>query len=546
MVFSGVSASFRQGQKWRWDGAEGDRVTALCFALVVLVVLVCSATGIIVRAPVYSDSGYGFMVWDAFRHGAPFNDLYYPDPADLSKSIAVFITTWAPGQYLVPGVLEWLGLDLGLATMLVVTAFSIAGLVGWYMLYRAFGFPARTAMIAMAITACTRHFTLPFGFYNGGETLLFGAAPWFLLMVWRLRDAGWIALPALVAGGLAMIFFKLSGLILAASVIPAAALCGDRAWLKTGTIWKGLIAGLAVAAIGILFYVFWFSRGWSVLTAATHTDWFRLVSHGSFALSATWSGAFSFGELGQYVFLHPGRPLLQSAQIIYYATLPLAVGSFAFVGWRLRHSHADYLRFVFLAAAATLGALVLTWVRGAEVSLEERHFAPISMLLLVGMVHAFMTVRGLLVPAGFVAVAGLASIYGLASFVSHARENVHEPLGARGYRQHILSAEALAYIHTVDVLAPDGTRPLIVVPSPEIAPEVRTARVMSKHADFEDIDELMVPAYHGHVSRLYVFIQKRLVANGKADAILRSFVDYPRSGWREIPLGSFVCFSNGT
>src|SRR4029079_12032258 len=111
-----------------------------------------------------------------------------------------FMTTWSPGQHLLPGVLENMGFSLGVALAIVATVFSVLGLVGWFALYRAFAFDARIAMIALLIVACSRFFSLPFSIYNGGEVLLFGTAPWFMLLAWKLRDFRWYAVPALLAG----------------------------------------------------------------------------------------------------------------------------------------------------------------------------------------------------------------------------------------------------------------------------------------------------------------------------------------------------------
>ena len=71
---------------------------------------------------------------------------------------------------------------------------------------------------------------------------------------------------------------------------------------------------------------------------------------------------------------------------------------------------------------------------------------------------------------------------------------------------------------------------------------MRNARSWSNHADFESIADLRKQIRRGRVDRLYVIVQQKLVDNGKADEILRSFVDYPIERWAKIPLGDFVCF----
>jgi hypothetical protein len=72
---------------------------------------------------------------------------------------------------------------------------------------------------------------------------------------------------------------------------------------------------------------------------------------------------------------------------------------------------------------------------------------------------------------------------------------------------------------------------------------VRNVRVMSNHADFQSADELEQSRLQGRVPRLYVIVQERLVRSGKAEKMLRSFVDYPIDKWRATPLGNFVSFA---
>jgi hypothetical protein len=80
------------------------------------------------------------------------------------------------------------------------------------------------------------------------------------------------------------------------------------------------------------------------------------------------------------------------------------------------------------------------------------------------------------------------------------------------------------------------------VPSPEIALEVRNVRVMANHADFWALEDMRNLKFRGEVPRLYVIVQKRLVAQGKAQAMMDQFIDYKPSEWKEMPLGDFVCF----
>lgn len=129
----------------------------------------------------YSDSTYGFLVWDSMLRGAAFNHLVTPDFGDIAHDRSAFVAVWSPGQYLIPGIAEHLGLGLGAAMALAATVFTVVGLVGWYRFYRSWNFPVTSAAVALAITAASRHVALPFGIYNGGEVTML----WFLLLLQR-------------------------------------------------------------------------------------------------------------------------------------------------------------------------------------------------------------------------------------------------------------------------------------------------------------------------------------------------------------------------
>ncbi len=528
-----------------WKVSESPGLLPILCGVIVLFVVAAYVVGaVVVRPTLYSDSGFGFLGWDT-RHGLPFNHAAVPDDADISKDSVEFMAIWSPGQHVLPGLLEECGLSLGLSLAIVVAAFSILGLAAWFTLYRAFGFPLRTSAIAVTIIACSHHFAVPFGIYNGGEVLLFGTAPWFLLLVWKLRELRWRAVLPLLAGTLVIFLAKLSGIIVAAAAIAAAVPSGGRPWLARQVARKALVAGTTIGVMGVAFYEFWYSRGWTAVSSLIDVQWWTLVSFAAFAVSSIASASLSLGELGAYVFLHPARPILDSNLPIYYALLPFAIGMLVLVQQRLHQDHADYLRFFLVFALAISAVLIWTWARGSVVTIEERHFRIVSLVLLVGIVHSFIELPNKSRRVLFAAVVGVAALYGIASAAVHVEANLVRPLGIRGFRHWIANAAVIDFIRTIDVPTPDRRATLILVPSPEIGLEVRHVRVMSNRADMQEPEELRAETYRGRVPRLYVIIQRRLVAEGKAEVVLNSFVDYPKERWQQIPLGDFVCFFNG-
>ena len=514
----------------------------LCLALVVVLTVGYTVAGALVRPNMYSDSGWGFVGWYTQGRASSFNHSLTPDLADISREVEAFMSTWTPGQHLLPGLLEGLGPSLGLAIIIVVAAFSVLGLWGWFALYRAFGFPLQTTAIALAVIVCNRFFNLSFTNYSGGEVLLFGVAPWFILMAWRLRDLRWFAVLPLVVGTAVMVVAKLTGIIVGAAVVGGVAICGDRAWQRRDTIRKLAVAGVTIGLMGTIFYFAWYTRGVTAVSISTppHPD--GLLFYVSFGVGSLWSASLSLLDLGNYLFLNPGRQVLKSIDAMAYVFFPLAVATFAVTWMRLREGFGEYLRFAYSVSAAILAVFLLTWMAGKSVSFEERHFRVPSLLLFIGVVHAFTTSRSWLLRLPFAVAVGLACLYGVTSFVTRTMANAHYPMGDRGFRQMSASAEAVAFIRTIDLAGPDAKRTLIFLPSPEIALEVRNARSWSNQADFESLERLKAQVYRGRVDRLYVFVQKRLLDNGKADAILRSFVDYPIDAWTMVPLGDLVCF----
>lgn len=530
-----------------WGAESGsDRLLALlpklCIGLVVVLTVGYTIAGAIVRPNMYSDSGWGFLGWYTQDRASSFNYALGPDKADISQEVEAFMTTWTPGQHVLPGLVENLGMSLGLAIIIVVAIFTVLGAVGWFALYRAFGFPLQTSSIALAIIACTRFFNLSFTNYSGGEVLLFGVAPWFVLMAWKLRDLRWFAVLPLLVGTAVMVFAKLSGIVIAAAVVGGAAICGNDAWRRRDTVRKLIVAGVTIGLMGSIFYVSWYMRGATAASISTEIHRDGLLFYMAFGVGSLWSSALSLLDLSNYLFLNPGRQLLQSGDAMAYAFFPVALMTYTITWMRLRHAYGEYLRFTYSISAAVLAFFLLMWLRGASISFEERHFRIPSLLLFVGVVQVFTASRSWLMRISFAAVAGLACLYGVTSFVTRTVANSHYAMGDRGFRQINASAEAVAFIRTIDLAGPDAKKTLIFLPSPEIALEVRNARNWSNHADFEPLEMLRSQVYRGRLDRLYVFVQKRLLSNGKADAILRSFVDYPINGWTMVPLGDLVCF----
>jgi hypothetical protein len=526
------------------EAGREARIVLLCGAAALAVTLVYTIAGVIVRPTMFSDSAWGFLGWYGGK-GLRFNHVAQVNPDDIATDVLSFVTWWTPGQHVLPGLLERAGLPLGLAIIVVDALFSLIGLAGWYSLYRGFGFPATSSAIALAIIVFARHFALPFGIYNGGEILLFGVAPWFLLLVWRLRRLTWIAIVPLAAGVVAMIFAKLSGLVVSASAIGAAVMAPVGPWLSHERIRRAAIAAITLGVVGAVFYFGWFSRGGTPASSGEPTPWAwkYVVGYAAYAAAGAWSAALSFGDLGAYLFLSPSRPVFATALPVYWLLLPAALITAAFAIWRLREKHAEYLRFALFFWLGTGVVLVAITARGGDLGIEDRHMRLVSLVLWVGLVHAVLGTPSRRLLGVFGAVVLVSSLYGISSATMHVVTNFEHPLGGRGFRHRTADATVLAFIRSIDTSTSDPRSTLIFVTSPEIGLEVRNVRAASNHAEFESLERLRQFRYHGQVPKLYVLVPEPLVHNGKAEVILRSFADYPFDKWQATPIGSFVSYS---
>ena len=87
---------------------------------------------------VATDSGVGFLALRSMLDGGAFNRITVPDPANIANDVAIFLTWWSPGQYLVPGGFIWLGTNYGLAVSLTTLIATLIGVFGWIQVARSF------------------------------------------------------------------------------------------------------------------------------------------------------------------------------------------------------------------------------------------------------------------------------------------------------------------------------------------------------------------------------------------------------------------------
>ncbi len=500
-------------------------------------VAVYGVAAFVVVPEMYSDSAYGFMVWDSMLRGAAFNHLIRPDIDDIARNVAEFFAVWSPGQYVFAGLVEKLGLGLGAAMNVVTTVFTILGLVGWYRLYRSWKFPALSAAIAIAITAGSRHVALPFGIYNGGEVLLFGTLPWFLLLLGR-----WSALQpsqavAILLAIVVVAFMKLSGILFAYAALGALVVRDLRP--PSRIEWRRPLTAAAIAIVfAVALYFLWMSRGWTAVDGKGAAAWGNLVPSFLEGWAATVMAMVSLGDLAARVSQRPGQPILQSLDMVYLAASVPALALLVWSARRLQGSYRDYVRFACATAVLFIAGLALIYGKGGELKMEDRFFRPLGMLLLIGVVHAVATARARIwLPLAAMAAATM--LYGVSSYFVRLQHNLQMPLGGRGFHHGNLTQDGLALLQR-ELRAPVATDTTAWLSTPEIALEIPDARVIMS-AEPERL--LGIRSYKGRVGRLLVFVDDAMIKDGRAEKVLKSFLDYDRSKWGATKLGDATMFS---
>src|SRR5262249_49113410 len=158
-----------------------------------------------------------------------------------------------------------------------------------------------------------------------------------------------------------------------------------------------------------------------------------------------------------------------------------------------------------------IAALTAIYVRGGSLDMEERFFRPLSLVLLPGVVHALVLSRSRL----RLAVAGVAALgvaYGVTSYFVRLDHNRTSLLAERGFRHASLTADARALLRREMAGPNGGGDTVLVVTWPEIALDVSGARIIG-FIGGDGVAQIRERTFRGRVSRLYVLVEDRLIAD---------------------------------
>jgi len=484
------------------------------------------------------DSGVGFLALHNMLEVGAFNSVKTPDPANIANDVVTFLTWWSPGQYLVPGIFIVLGMPHGVALSLTALIATLIGVVGWIQVARSFAVSSFVLFVFTLGLTTFPYVTNSFRIYTGGELLLFATAPWSLYaMRWSADRSPILCFIISLFSGALLFFAKLTGLIVfAANILGITLLSLSQRRLSSSTI-----AMWAASAIATLcFIAFWLARGGVPASGSTF----------AFSWLPIWYSLASITSSGIYgLDLFFGHPWLQIN--LQWATELLGLLGLLFMVWawcRLRHTrHRDMVILFVAITLVYVVALITMYLRGADISGEDRHFRYAGILFFLLLLTALdqwsvRAAKGLV--WAMVIVFGL---YNLRNYTVSASSQVwggyYDPKS--GISQEFVSPRALEYMRS-EVTRHNVQRPIAVVPWASVAISLRGFRIILVDLNKEvlpSVDTTATLKWAGRTEKIFVIVREEMIRNGAAEAILRSFTDYDLDSWSSLKFDATTVYT---
>ena len=494
-----------------------------------------------------ADSSVGFLVLRSMLEGGAFNSFTAPDPANIANDVVTFLTFWSPGQYLVPGSLIWLGTDYGLALTLTALIATLMGLLGWIQVARSFALSSFVLFVFVLGLSTFSYVTLSFRIYNGGELLLFAAAPWSLYaMRWAANKAPVICLAISLLSVALLFFAKLTGLIVFAANVGAITLLAlvrqRRLTFSIITMWVASIIG------ALCVVVFWLARGPVAARGGTFTfSWFPIwFSVTSAAFSGTSAPEFLSWLLG-----HSWVQITSEDLDLYRRTLrlsyvlgPLGLLLIVWVWLRLRHTRYRDMAVLLLTVISLVAIpLAAMYLRGAPISFEDRHFRYAGILFFLLLLTAIDQWRVRFANGLAWLVVIVLGLYGLKTYVTDAyaqmrRAGYYDPMS--GIYQQIVSPAVIEYMRS-EATRHNFQRPIAAVTSLSAAISLPRFRIL--YTAPNNIPPYNTRIWAGRAEKIFVVVPEEVLLNGMAEAMLRSFTGYEFRNWRQMSLDGMIIYS---
>jgi hypothetical protein len=340
---------------------------------------------------------------------------------------------------------------------------------------------------------------------------------------------------------------KLSGIIVFAATVAGISVVELWTRRRLSSALLAMWAGGAVAAL--LFITFWLTQGATPAGAARFVFtgpviWFPVAA-------AAFSGFSAFNCLADFylwVSQHSSAPALSDIAVNGYASYalgPLGLALMTWVWFRLRGTRYRPLAASLLTIIAFyIAAYVVMYARnGTIVSFEERYFyyagIPFFLLLLIA-ADQWRNAWARVIP---IFAVGLFAIYGVTAYAHEAMRNRHYDRGS-GTAMLVVPPSVLDYLRS-EMAAHDWRNAIAVVPQPEAAVGLPGYRILFSWQLLESspLEDIVRQRWAGRVDKIFLIMNKAMLGDGKAAAVLKTFVDYDVAQWQQVPPDGMVVFS---
>lgn len=525
--------------------------------LIAILIAVCGVVSFIVPPTIFSDPAWGFLVWKSMSAGAGFNQITIPDITDISKDITRFVAWWSPGQYLVPSLLTSLGLSLGHALAVTSLVFNILCITGFYLLFVRLGFSRLTSALSCAIIVTTALFIIQFSTYSGGTILLYGATPWIILFALRFMKMELWHIPALVLVFCVGAFFKHAFALTAVAILVSFFIYQYTESMEFD-FGKLFLYGLMILACFFIFYAI-VHFGYTThdltpnevastkLAAPVHP-----VKALLYSFVGPIYGAFSIGLFFANPLYFQGMDFPETYHYQPAVLIPFLLLTAAIVYSVVRNRERKLYAAIVLGFLGTY-ALFFTYfmVSAVDVGTGDRQYRMVGLLLLPAIVEIIRHHPRKLIRVGLLVIVLFFAASGITNFVWRTKIiNEHDNLSPQGFSHHMISRRGLKLLLGLDSNIPAANN-LFYVTFPDVALEVHRNRVISSQATQQELENLQRTKYKGRTDNLVLLMEAKLLDDGKAEAILKSFVDYDYEAWHSFAIdekkeGTFVVYYQGT
>src|SRR3569833_2145414 len=505
--------------------AEKQNLPRFINGAIFVVVIVLGVMLFMAPPSVFSDPANGFRVMQSMEMGGPFNHLIAPDQENIAKNTSDFLTWWSPGQYLVPYAFKLLfGINTGQASALTILLCQLIGLSGLYAFFKIAGFSPMISSLSLLFIACQQFFVVPYVFYNGGETLFFAFAGWFLYGCMSIKNPGWHMILFVLLTWWAGFFCKSSMLwMFAAGLIflwiRLSSQNSTRDWIING-IWIAIPAIVSVVVI----WLFYLSKGQNPASASAGLK-FTLQAL-CFPLASPLLSGFSIDDLSHGLIYHNGSVIFPGVWAIIVLLVFTELSLWLFVSIYKRAPQRDYRLLILVFYIAAFLFFSYAYLTQRAISYEARHFRILGLLVIPGAIYLISKIRPLYRTLFNVLWAGIAVssiVYLVKGYTCNKNKSAH---GVSGLAQQAIDQRSLDEIMALDN---NNTNATFVFVNESLGLEIRHNRVITLQHIGDDLEiNFDDYEYDGHAGPLYIILPESY-AGPKERFILKAFPDY--HGW---------------